>query len=78
LELSSQKREEIQLVKRQRSEKADAIQRLISNIEVEYEQITRNFDEFYSDLLQQKEKLERESQRYMQAIAQRLNIEVYQ
>lgn len=62
--------------KRQRGEQAEALNRQVATIEAEYDRITRDFDAFYTTLSQQKDTLERQSKSYMQAIAQRMDLQV--
>lgn len=76
VDVSNERWQEAQREKRRRSEKAEAIHRQVATIEAEYEQITRNFDAFYTDLSQQKEKLDKNTRRYMQEVAQRMDLQV--
>jgi kinetochore protein Nuf2 len=75
-EMVNEKWQEAQREKKQRQEQAEMLHRQVTSIEQEYESITRNFDAFYADLAQQKEKLERQSRTYMQAIAQRMDLQI--
>jgi chromosome segregation ATPase len=76
LDSTNERWQEAQKEKKQRLEQAEGLNRQVAAIEAEYDTITRDFDAFYTDLTEQKEKLERQSRAYMQAIAQKMDLQV--
>lgn len=76
VESTNERWQQAQREKRLRNEEADALNKEVTKIEGEYDRITRDFDVFASGLEKQKEALDMQSRQYMQAIAERMGLQI--
>lgn len=75
-EQGTQEWEAVQAEKQQRQKMTEQLARQLAALEDEYESITRDFDAFYADLVEQKQRLETQCNAYMRALAQRMDLQV--
>jgi kinetochore protein Nuf2 len=76
MENGAEEWEGVQAEKKRRSDAVDQLNKQLAGLEDEYAQITSEFDNFYSDLLQQKQKLETQCLGYMRAMGKKMDLQV--
>lgn len=76
MENGAEEWEGVQAEKKRRIEAVDQLNKQLARLEDEYAQITGEFDAFYSDLLQQKQKLETQCLDFMKAIAKKMDLQI--